>query len=557
MKSDIEIAQNTVLKPIVEIAEKAGIPEDALEYYGRYKSKVSLNLLKQFKDNPDGKLILVTAMTATPAGDGKTCTAVGLTQALGQLGQKVILCLREPSLGPTFGLKGGATGGGYSQVLPMEDINLHFTGDIHAVGTAHNLLSAMVDNHLTQGNELDIDPLTVTWKRVVDMNDRALRNIIVGLGGRRNGGVPRESGFDITVASEVMAILALASDLQDLKKRLSKIVIGYNYSGKAVTAGDVKAEGAMALLLKEAIKPNLVQTMEGQAAFVHCGPFGNIAHGTNSILATRMALKLGDYVVTEAGFATDLGAEKFCHIVCNAGGFQPAVAVLVATLRALKMHGGAAKNKYDQPNPEAVTKGLDNLDKHIENLAHFGLATVVALNKFPDDPDNEIKVVKDYCNARKIPFAVSDVVSSGGKGGLELAEVVKQAADSGLTRYRTVYSVEEHLREKIRKVAREIYGADDVVYTARAEKDLESLEVNGFATLPLCMAKTQYSLSDDPLKLNRPTGWKLTVRELKPSIGAGFIVVYTGEVMTMPGLPVHPAAEQIDIDATGKITGLS
>ena len=557
MLTDIEIAQQSVLKPIDEIAKKAKIPLEYLEPYGRNKAKIDLNIFDALKDKPNGKLVLVTAMTATPAGDGKTCTAVGLTQAMGLLGENVILCLREPSLGPTFGMKGGATGGGYSQVLPMEDINLHFTGDIHAVGTAHNLLSAMVDNHISRGNLKQIDPLSICWKRVVDMNDRALRNVVIGLGGKIQGGIPRESGFDISVASEVMAILALASDLQDLKKRLASIVVGYNYQGQAVTAGDMKAQGAMALLLKDAIKPNLVQTIEGQPALIHCGPFGNIAHGTNSILATRLALKLADYVVTEAGFATDLGAEKFCHIVCRTGGFQPEVAVLVATLRAIRMHGGAPKGKYDQKNLEAVKIGVSNLEKHAENLYKFGINPIVAINRFPTDDQEEIDCVKEFCRARKIMVEESNVVAQGGKGGIELAKLVTKWADARNTRFRPIYSTEEPVKEKIRKVAREIYGADDVEYTPKAERDILSIENNHFDKLPLCIAKTQYSLSDDANKLNRPTDWKLTVRELKPSVGAGFIVVFTGEVMTMPGLPSHPAAETIDIDANGKITGLS
>jgi formate--tetrahydrofolate ligase len=557
MLSDIEIAQKAQLKPINEVAESAGIPLSFLEHYGSYKAKVRLDLLKELESRPNGKLILVTAMTATPAGDGKTCTAVGLAQAFGKLNDKVMLCLREPSLGPTFGMKGGATGGGYSQVIPMEDINLHFTGDIHAVGTAHNLLAAMVDNHISRGNSLNIDPLSITWKRVVDMNDRALRQIVIGLGGKSKGGVPRESGFEITVASEVMAILALSSGIEDLKKRLSSIVVGYNRHGQAVTAGSLKAQGAMALLLKDAIKPNLVQTLEGQPAFVHCGPFGNIAHGTNSILATRMALKLADYVVTEAGFATDLGAEKFCHIVCRAGGFTPSAAVLVVTLRAIHMHGGAAKGHYEEKNLEALKQGMANVDKHAENLFKFGITPIVAINKFPSDDPEEIEYVKSYCQARKIQVEISNVVMEGGQGGMELACRVKSVVDADHSRFRPIYAPDEAIKEKIRKVAREIYGADDVEYQPKAEKDIESIVANGFDKLPLCIAKTQYSLSDDPNKLNRPTEWKLNVRELRPSVGAGFIVVYTGEVMTMPGLPEHPAAESIDIDESGIITGLS
>ena len=556
MLTDIEIAQQAKLLPILEIAKRAGIPEEELEYYGKYKAKVRLSLLSKLQNRPNGKLILVTAITATPAGDGKTCTAVGVTQALGKLGKKVILCLREPSLGPTFGIKGGAAGGGYSQVLPMEDINLHFTGDIHAVGTAHNLLSAIVDNHLSRGNELNIDSTTVLWKRVVDMNDRALRQIIVGLGGRVQGGVPRESGFDITVASEVMACLALCSDLQSLKQRLAQIVVGYTFDKKPVTAGDLKAAGAMALLLKDAINPNLVQTIEGQPAFVHCGPFGNIAHGTNSILATKMALKLGDIVVTEAGFATDLGAEKFCNIVCRTAGFAPDAAILVATIRALHMHGGVSKDKFTEPNLDALKKGIANLDKHIENIQKFGIPVVVAINRFPNDTKEELQYVAEYCQAKNVAGVVSEVVAKGGDGGIALAETILKTIASTPAQFHYLYDLNLPIKEKIETIATQIYGADDVVYTHRAENDIQGLNQNGFGSLPICMAKTQLSLSDDQLKKGAPKGWKLTVREVKISAGAGFLVAYTGDIMTMPGLPEHPAAETIDIDADGKITGL-
>ncbi|MCX7920005.1 MAG: formate--tetrahydrofolate ligase [bacterium] len=556
MLTDIEIAQQAKLLPIQEIASRAGIPEEELEYYGKYKAKVRLSLLSRLQHKPNGKLILVTAITATPAGDGKTCTAVGVTQALGKLGKKVILCLREPSLGPTFGIKGGAAGGGYSQVLPMEDINLHFTGDIHAVGTAHNLLAAMVDNHIARGNELDIDPTTILWKRVVDMNDRALRHIIIGLGGRVQGGVPRESGFDITVASEVMACLALCTDLQSLKERLARIVVGYTFDKKPVTAGDLKAAGAMTLLLKDAINPNLVQTIEGQPAFVHCGPFGNIAHGTNSILATKMALKLADYVVTEAGFATDLGAEKFCNIVCRTAGFAPDAAILVATIRALHMHGGVEKDKYSEPNLPALKKGIANLDKHIENVQKFGVPVIVAINRFPNDTGDELNYLIEHCRAKNVACAISDVVAKGGAGGIALAESVLETLATTPSQFHYLYDLNLPITEKIRIIATEIYGADGVVYTHRAENDINSLNRNGFSSLPICMAKTQLSLSDDQLLKGAPKGWNLTVREVKISAGAGFLVAYTGDIMTMPGLPEHPAAENIDIDANGKITGL-
>ncbi|MFB3897891.1 MAG: formate--tetrahydrofolate ligase [bacterium] len=556
MLTDIEIAQQAKLIPIQQIAHQAGIPEEDLEYYGKYKAKVRLSLLSKLKNKPNGKLILVTAITATPAGDGKTCTAVGVTQSLGKLGKKVMLCLREPSLGPTFGIKGGAAGGGYSQVIPMEDINLHFTGDIHAVGTAHNLLAAIVDNHISRGNKLNIDSTTILWKRVVDMNDRALRQIVIGLGGRVQGGVPRESGFDITVASEVMACLALCSDLQDLKHRLAKIVVGYTFEKKPVTAGDLKAAGAMALLLKDAINPNLVQTLEGQPAFVHCGPFGNIAHGTNSILATKMALKLADLVVTEAGFATDLGAEKFCNIVCRTAGFAPDAAILVASIRALHMHGGATKDKFAEPNLAALKKGVENLTKHIENILSFGIPVIVAINRFPTDTQEELQYLSDYCQEKKVAYAISNVVAQGGEGGIDLAETVLKTLDNQQSQFHTLYDLNLPIKEKIKIIATKIYGADDVVYTHRANNDIQGLNQNNFAGLPICMAKTQLSLSDDQVKKGAPKGWNLTVREVKISAGAGFLVAYTGEIMTMPGLPDHPAAENIDIDAEGKITGL-
>ncbi|SDX78775.1 Formate-tetrahydrofolate ligase [Acetomicrobium thermoterrenum DSM 13490] len=554
MLSDIEIAQRSKLKPIREIAQDLGIPERYLLPYGHYKAKVDVNYMKDLKERPDGKLILVTATTPTPAGEGKTTTTVGLTQALVKLGKKAMLCLREPSLGPCFGVKGGAAGGGYSQVLPMEEINLHFTGDIHAVETAHNLLAALLDNHLHQGNPLKIDPREITWRRAMDMNERALRNVVIGLGGRANG-FPRESGFDITVASEVMAILCLSSDLADLKERLSKVVVGYDEKGNMITAGNLKAHGAMAALLKEAINPNLVQTIEHVPAFVHGGPFANIAHGTNSIIATKMALKLRDYAVVEAGFASDLGAEKFFDIVCRFAGLSPSAVVLVTTVRALKHHGGVKKEDLSKENLEALSQGLENLKAHLDILSNFGLPVVVALNKFASDTDGEIEMVMKATKERGANIALSEVWEKGGEGGIDLAKKVLEATKEEKS-YKPLYELDLPLTEKIRTIATKVYGADDVEYSPGALKTIKNLEEKGFGGLPVCMAKTQLSISDDPQKLGRPKGYKLSVREVRLSAGAGFVVAICGSIMTMPGLPKKPAAEFIDIDEEGNITGL-
>ncbi|HNV34015.1 MAG TPA: formate--tetrahydrofolate ligase [Bacillota bacterium] len=554
--SDIEIAQATELKPIQEIAASIGIAESDLEYYGKYKAKLPLGLLEKLKDNPDGKLIYTTAITATPAGEGKTCTAIGLTQALGKLGKKVTVALREPSLGPVFGIKGGATGGGYSQVLPMEDINLHFTGDIHAVTAAHNLMVALLDNHIFQGNVLDVDPRRVLVKRVMDMNDRQLRNIVCGLGGVSNG-MPRESGFDISVASEVMAILCLASGMEDLKARLGRIIVAYTYDRKPVTAADIKAVGAMAVLLKDALKPNLVQTVEGQPAFIHGGPFANIAHGNNSILATRLALKLADYVVTEGGFASDLGAEKFFDIVHRQTGLRPDVAVLVASVRALNMHGGVPKDKVSETNLEALAKGCENLDAHIDNLKdNFGLPVVVAINKFPTDSQEELELIERRCKERGVRYAVSEVVAKGGAGGGQLAEQVLEALEKDANDFRMLYGLELSAEEKIKTLATKVYGADDVTFSESAKNMLGTIRKIGYGDLPVCVAKTQHSLTDIADVKGRPRGWKLTVKEIRISAGAGFIVAITGEVMTMPGLPKVPAANSIDILEDGTILNL-
>ena len=555
MLSDIEIAQSTKLRPILDVARDVGLAEDDLEYYGRYKAKVSLKTFDRLTDRPNGKLIYTTAITATPAGEGKTCTAVGVTQALGKLGKKAMVCVREPSLGPTFGVKGGAAGGGYSQVLPMEDINLHFTGDIHAVSTAHNLLAAMVDNHIHHGNELGINIHRVVWRRVMDMNERQLRNIVCGLGGSSNG-TPREAGFDISVASEIMAVLCLASGMTDLKARLGRLIVAYDREGQPVTAADLKAVGAMAVLLKDAIKPNLVQTVEGQPAFVHGGPFANIAHGNNSIIATRMALKLADYVVTEGGFAADLGAEKFFDIVHRFTGLAPDVAVLVASVRALNMHGGVPKAKVAETNLEALEKGCANLDKHIENLKKFGLPIVVAINKFPTDEPAEIDLVKKHCDAMGVRSAVSEVVARGGEGGIELAEEVLKALENDQNNFHPIYDPEMPIKTKISILAREIYGADGVVYTPSADREIARMTKLGLDKMPICVAKTQHSLTDNPDLKGAPTGWELTVREIRASAGAGFLVALTGDVMTMPGLPKVPAAEGVDIDEDGVIVGL-
>lgn len=554
MKSDIEIAQSTVMKPIVEIAEDIGLNADDIELYGKYKAKVSLNVWERLKDKPSGKLVLVTAINPTPAGEGKTTNTVGLGQALNILGKKAIIALREPSLGPSFGIKGGAAGGGYSQVVPMEDINLHFTGDIHAVTTAHNLLAAMLDNHIHQGNELQIDPRRIVWRRVMDLNERALRNIVLGLGGRING-VPRESGFDISVASEVMACLCLATDLMDLKARFKRIVVAYTYDGKPVTADDLKAAGSMTLIMKDAIKPNLVQTLENTPAFVHGGPFANIAHGANSIMATQIGLKLADYMVTEAGFGADLGAEKFFDIVCRFGNLQPNAVVLVATIRALKNHGGVAKEDLGQINMAALEKGIENLEKQLENINKYGVPVVVSLNEFPGDTPEEIELVKEKCNALGASVAISQVWAKGGDGGLELAEKVIAAAETP-SDFKPLYELEQPLKKKIEIVCQEIYGADGVNYSAAADEILSKYEELGYGNLPVCCAKTQYSLSDNPDLKGRPRGFKVDIGEVRLSAGAGFIVPLTGSIMTMPGLGKVPAAEKIDINAEGEIVGL-
>lgn len=554
MLSDIEIAQKAEMKPITEIGESIGIPATELENYGHYKAKVSLKFTRELEKKPNGKLILVTAISPTPAGEGKTTTTVGLGQALSQLGKKTMICLREPSLGPCMGIKGGAAGGGYSQVVPMEDINLHFTGDLHAITAAHNLLAAMVDNHIQQGNVLGIDPRRVVWNRVMDMNDRVLRHIVVGLGGHPNG-VPRESGFDITVASEVMAILCLARSISDMKERFAKIIVGYTYDNAPVTAGDIHAEGAMAALMKDALKPNLVQTLEHVPAFIHGGPFANIAHGCNSVLATKTALHLADYVITEAGFGADLGAEKFLDIKCRFAGLKPDAAVLVATIRALKMNGGKAKNELTESDPEAVKRGLPNLMRHISNMKKFGLPIVVALNMFPTDTAEEKKVIEDACAEVGVAVAESNVFTEGGKGGLDLATKVLSAIDQG-SHYHTLYDLEGSLKDKIETIAKEIYGAADVAYDPAAAKELKHIEEMGFAHVPVCIAKTPASFSDDPTKLGAPEGFTLHVREARIAAGAGFVVILTGKVMTMPGLPRRPAAEKIDVDEEGNITGL-
>ncbi|HHV06616.1 MAG TPA: formate--tetrahydrofolate ligase [Firmicutes bacterium] len=554
MLSDIEIAQAAKLKPISEVASALGLVDEDLELYGRYKAKISPAVWERVKDRPDGKLILVTAINPTPAGEGKTTTSVGLGDALNQLGKKVAIALREPSLGPSFGVKGGAAGGGYAQVIPMEDINLHFTGDIHAVTTAHNLLSALIDNHMQQGNQLGIDPRRVTWKRVMDMNERALRNIIVGLGGKPHG-VPREDSFDISVASEVMAILCLADNLIDLKERLARIVVGYTYDGKPVTAGDLNAQGAMAILLKDALKPNLVQTLGHVPAFIHGGPFANIAHGCNTIQATRLGLKLADYLVTEAGFGADLGAEKFLDIKCRMAGLNPNAVVVVATIRALKMHGGVAKTDLKTENVAALEAGFSNLEKQVENMRSFGLPVVVAINRFPTDTEAEVQKLEDLCSRLNIPFALSDVWAKGGAGGIELAKKVIAAADEP-SNFNFMYDATQSPKEKIAAIATKVYGAAKVEYTAKAERDLEAIHDQGYDDLLICMAKTQYSLADDPALLGRPKDFTITVREVRLSAGAGFMVAVTGQIMTMPGLPKHPAALDMDIDANGRITGL-
>ena len=555
MKTDIQIAQEATMLPIKEVAASIGIEEDDLELYGKYKAKISDSLINRSKNNPDGKLILVTAINPTPAGEGKTTTSVGLGQAFGKLGKKALIALREPSLGPCFGIKGGAAGGGYAQVVPMEDINLHFTGDFHAITSANNLLAALLDNHIQQGNELGIDPRQIVWKRCMDMNDRVLRNIVVGLGSKMDGMV-REDHFVITVASEIMAILCLADDMNDLKKRLGKIIVAYTFDGKPVTADDIQATGAMAALLKDALKPNLIQTLEHTPAIVHGGPFANIAHGCNSVRATKTALKLADYVITEAGFGADLGAEKFFDIKCRMADLKPDAVVLVATVRALKYNGGVAKEDLGQENLEALKKGIVNLEKHIENLQKYGVPVVVTLNSFITDTDAETSYIENFCKERGCEFALSEVWEKGGEGGIELANKVLETLENKKSDFKLLYADDLSLKEKIETVAKEIYGADGVTYTAAAERELKRITDLGMGNLPVCMAKTQYSLSDDPKKLGRPTGFTINVREVYASAGAGFVVAINGSIMTMPGLSKKPAAYGIDVDENGVITGL-
>lgn len=555
MKTDIEIAQEAEMEPIGKVAERIGISSDDLEFYGKYKAKLSDEYLESLKEKKDGKLILVTAINPTPAGEGKTTTSVGLGQAFGKLGKKAIIALREPSLGPCFGIKGGAAGGGYAQVVPMEDLNLHFTGDFHAITSANNLLAALLDNHIQQGNELRIDTRQVVWKRCMDMNDRVLRNIVVGLGNKLDG-VVREDHFVITVASEIMAILCLANDMEDLKERLSRIIVAYNYDGEPVTAGELQAVGAMAALLKDALKPNMIQTLEHTPALVHGGPFANIAHGCNSVRATRAALKMADYCITEAGFGADLGAEKFFDIKCRMAGLQPDAVVLVATVRALKYNGGVSKEDLSTENLDALKKGIVNLEKHIENLQKYGVPVVVTLNSFITDTSAELEFVKQFCESRGCEFALSEVWAKGGEGGVALAEKVLNTLETKKSNFRLLYEDEMSLEDKIITVAKEIYGAGSVNFSSAAKKQLQKITDMGFGNMPVCMAKNQYSLSDDPKLLGRPEGFELTVREVYVSAGAGFVVALTGDVMTMPGLSKKPAAYGIDVNKAGKITGL-
>lgn len=555
MKTDIQIAQEAKMEPIEKVAEKLQIPVQELEFYGKYKAKISEEYLERISTNPQGKLILVTAINPTPAGEGKTTTSVGLGQAFGRLGKKAVIALREPSLGPCFGIKGGAAGGGYAQVVPMEDLNLHFTGDFHAITSANNLLAALLDNHIQQGNELQIDTRQVVWKRCLDMNDRVLRNTVVGLGTKMDG-VVREDHFVITVASEIMAVLCLAEDMKDLKERLGRMVVAYNYQGEPVRAVDLNAVGAMAALLKDAMKPNLVQTLENTPVLVHGGPFANIAHGCNSVRATKAALKMADYVITEAGFGADLGAEKFLDIKCRIGGLKPDAAVLVATIRALKYNGGVPKAELGEENLEALKEGIVNLEKHIENLQKYGIPVVTVLNSFVTDTERETAFVKQFCEERGCEFALSKVWEKGGEGGIELATKVLDTLENKKSDFHALYGDDLSLKAKIDAIAREIYGAEAVVYQAQAEKQLARLEKLGFGGLPVCMAKTQYSLSDDPKLLGRPSGFRISVREAYVNAGAGFVVVLTGAVVTMPGLPKHPAAYDIDVEDNGRITGL-
>ncbi len=555
MKSDIEIAQQAVMKPIIHIAEKMGLTDDDIELYGKYKAKISSQTLIDLKNNKSGKLILVTAINPTPAGEGKSTVTVGLGDALNKLQKKAVIAMREPSLGPTMGIKGGAAGGGNAQVLPMEDINLHFTGDLHAITTANNALAAIVDNHIHQGNECRIDQRRIVWKRAVDLNDRALRKVVIGLGGPLQG-VPREDGFDITVASEIMAVLCLAADINDLKKRLSQMVVAYNVDREPVTVGDLKVEGALTLLLKDAIKPNLVQTIEHSPAIIHGGPFANIAHGCNSVIATTTAAKLGDYVVTEAGFGADLGAEKFLNIKSRNKEINPEIVVIVATIRALKMHGGVSKQELSVENTEALKAGFANLQKHIESIKEFGLPFVVAINKFVTDTDAEIELLKQLCEQAQIPVALTEVWEKGGDGGIELAQKVLAILEKDEQTFQHIYALDASIEEKIHTIATKIYGAKNVEYSSKAKKQIIDFEKFGWANLPICMAKTQYSLSDDPALIGRPEGFSITIREFKPSIGAGFLVALTGDVMTMPGLPKKPAALNMDVDENGKAVGL-
>ncbi|WP_027868660.1 formate--tetrahydrofolate ligase [Eubacterium sp. AB3007] len=556
IKSDIEIAQATEMQEIGQIAEKLGIGEEHLEKYGKYKAKLDYSLMREKGNEKDGKLILVTAISPTPAGEGKTTTSVGLSDAMNKLGKKTVVCLREPSMGPVFGIKGGAAGGGYAQVIPMEDINLHFTGDMHAIGAANNLIAAIIDNHIQQGNKLRIDARTITWRRAMDMNDRQLRHIVDGLSGKANG-VPRDDGFEITVASEIMAILCLAQDIEDMKERIASIVVGYNFDDQPVTVGELEVEGAVAALLKDALKPNLVQTLEHNPAFIHGGPFANIAHGCNSLIATRTALKLADYVVTEAGFAADLGAEKFVDIKCRKGGLRPDACVLVATVRALKYHGGVGKNHLNEENLEALEKGMPNLLQHLSNIQNeYGLPTVVALNAFPTDTEAEISLVQEMCREQGADVVLSEVWAKGGEGGVALAEEVLRLVEEGKNDFHYVYPLDLPIKDKIDMIARKIYHADSVVYELKASKAIRRLEENGYGNLPICMAKTQFSFSDDASLLGAPRGFEITVTEVKVNAGAGFIVAKTGTIMTMPGLPKVPAAEKIDVDNEGRITGL-
>lgn len=555
MLTDVEIAQSAKMKPISEIAKKVGLEGDDLELYGKYKAKIALEAINRLENNPDGKLILVTAINPTPAGEGKTTTMIGLSQALNKLGKKSVVAMREPSLGPCFGIKGGAAGGGYAQVVPMEDINLHFTGDIHAITAANNLIAAMLDNSIHQGNPLNIDVRNIVWRRVVDLNDRALRNTICGLGGKVNG-MPREDGFDITVASEVMAILCLATSLEDLKERAGKMIVAYDYAGNPVTVNDIEATGAVTLLLKDAIKPNLVQTLDHTPVFVHGGPFANIAHGCNSVMATKLAIKLGDYAITEAGFGADLGAEKFLDIKCRQANLDPQAVVIVATVRALKMHGGVDKKELGTENLEALAKGIKNLEKHIENIAKYNLPSVVAINAFPTDSEAELQLLKDTCNKMGVDVAISKVWEKGADGGIELAEKLLEILDTKEANYQPLYDLDLSIKEKIETIAKEIYGADGVAFDKKVLTKMKKYEAQGLADLPICVAKTQYSLSDQPTLLGRPRGFTIKINDLIPSAGAGFLVAISGSIMRMPGLPKRPAAVNMDIDKDGKIVGL-